>query len=188
MQACESSRRGDVAESLLLFMTERNVKIEQRTLESCVRACCSSGHWEKAVKQLNSVLNAAEYSFIEPALFDLLSSCLGHAGQWERALEVASLKHDNDCRALRASLIDEWRTFKQQNEDVFSLCRAALCAQSGFPHAFRELMQSQTAMAAEFRLYSRDFEALASIPIALQSGDDEGAENDSQPEGTSFTE
>jgi hypothetical protein len=49
-------------------------------------------------------------------------------------------------------------------------------------------MQSQTAMAAEFRLYSRDFEALASIPIALQSGDDEGAENDSQPEGTSFTE
>jgi hypothetical protein len=163
MQACEICQKGDVADALLNFMAERQVKTELRTIQSCVRACCTGGFWEKAVKHLESIINAADHPSIDPSLFDLLSACLGSAGQWERALEIGGLKHANDSRSLRSSLIDEWRTFKQQNEEVFSFCRAALTTRSGFPDAFRELVATQKAMSSEFIGYSRDFEELSAL-------------------------
>jgi hypothetical protein len=168
METCQYSQKGDIADALMHFMMERKIKTEQRTIHSCVRACCSSGHWEKAVKHLESILNSPDSAPIEPELFDLLSSCLGICGQWERALEIAGLKHANDSRVLRSSLIDEWRTFRQQNEDVFSFCRAALTARSGLPDAFRELINTQKVIASEFTRYCRDFEELAALPIACQ--------------------
>jgi hypothetical protein len=172
METCENSQKGDIADALMHFMTERKIKTEQRTIHACIRACCSSGYWEKAVKHLESILNSPENAPIEPELFDLLSSCLGFCGQWERALEIAGLKHANDSRVLRSSLIDEWRTFRQQNEDVFSFCRAALTARSGLPDAFRDLIITQKVMTSEFSRYSRDFEELAALPIACQHEDD----------------
>lgn len=178
MEACEFSQKGDVADALLHFMTERKVRIEQRTIQACVRACCSSGFWEKAVKHLESILNAADYATIEPVLFDLVSSCLGFAGQWERALEVTGLKHANDARVLRSSLVDEWRTFRQQNEDVFLFCRGALAVRSGLPDAFRDVIKTQKAMAGELICYSRVFEELAALPIACQHADDAGHHQD----------
>lgn len=186
MQACESTQKGDVADALLHFMAERKVQIEQPTTLACIRACCSSGCWEKAAKHLYSILHSASIhnATIEPALFDLLSSCLGFAGQWERALEVVSLKHANDARILRSSLIDEWRTFKQQNEDVFEFCRAALAIRSGFPDAFRQLIDTQKAMATEFAHYRRDFEELA----ALSSEQPDESNDGRQEELTTDTE
>jgi hypothetical protein len=170
MQACELTQKGDVADALLHCMEERKVQIEQKTIQACIRACCSSGCWEKAAKHLDSILHHASIynATIEPAVFDLMCSCLGFAGQWERALEVVGMKNANDARILRSSLIDEWRTFKQQNEDVFEFCRAALATRSGFPDAFRELIDTQRAMASEFIHYCRDFEELAALSIAQQ--------------------
>ena len=179
MQACENCQKGDVADTLLDFMTDSEVKIEPRTLQSCIRACCSSGYWEKAVKHLDSVINAADHPSLEPALFDLLSACLGSAGQWERALEIVGLKHAYESRSLRASLIDEWRTFKQQNEEVFSFCRAALTTRSGFPDAFRELVATQKAMASEFIRYGRDFEELAALATVHKQENESGHHDES---------
>ena len=185
VQACENCQKGDVADALLHLMAERGVKIEQRTIHACIRACCSSGIWEKATKHLESILNSAECAIIEPDLFDLLSACLGRAGQWERALEMTSLKNANDARALRSSLVDEWRAFKQQNEEVFSFCRTALTIRSGFPLAFRDLLSTQQALASELREYCRDFEELAAFPIACQISSDFGS-IDEHDESTSF--
>jgi hypothetical protein len=163
MHACELCQKGDVADALLNFMAERQVQIELRTIQSCVRACCASGFWEKAVKHLDAIVSAPDHPSIEPALFDALSACLGWAGQWERALEIGGLKHANDARILRSSLIDEWRAFKQQNEEVFEICRAALTTRSGFPAAFREVVAAQKAMANEFIRYGRDFEEFSAL-------------------------
>ena len=179
MDACESSQKGDVADALLHLMTERSVKADKRTVQACIRACCSSGIWEKAAKHFDSILNSAECAVIDLDMFDLLSACLGRAGQWERALEMESLKHASDARALRASLVDEWRAFKQQNEEVFSFCRAALTTRSGFPQAFRDIMNTQKAMAGELLQYCRDFEELAASPIARQISTDDGSQDES---------